>query len=169
MFKRYVHWFAPIEILNAAYLKDFQSYRNYKNWQLAKRHVGELTRDVGELTVGETTVIRAKSILKEKYGKNSELVKAYTKQIFDLPTIPNANIKRIHEFCEKLSYAVQSLETMGSLEKINGNVAMTLDKLSGIRGDLVRNDSEWESWDFVKLTEAGLTTSRAFVEGDIDM
>ena len=43
---------------------------------------------------------------------------------------------------------------MGSLEKINGNVAMTLDKLSGIRGDLVRNDSEWESWDFVKLTEA---------------
>ena len=43
---------------------------------------------------------------------------------------------------------------MGSLENINGNVAMTLDKLSGIRGDLVRNDSEWESWDFVKLTEA---------------
>ena len=43
---------------------------------------------------------------------------------------------------------------MGSLEKINGNVAMTLDKLSGICGDLVRNDSEWESWDFVKLTEA---------------
>ena len=92
--------------------------------------------------------------MKEKYGENSEIVKAYTKQIFDLPTIPNANIKRIHEFCEKLSYAVQSLETMGSLEKINGNVAMTLDKLSGIRGDLVRNDSEWESWDFVKLTEA---------------
>ena len=74
--------------------------------------------------------------------------------MFDLPTIPNTNIKRIHEFCERLFYAVQSLETTGSLEKINGNVAMTLDKLSGIPGDLVRNDSEWESWDFVKLTEA---------------
>ena len=31
---------------------------------------------------------------------------------------------------------------------------MTLDKLPAIRGDLVRNDSDWENWDFVKLAEA---------------
>ena len=31
---------------------------------------------------------------------------------------------------------------------------MTLDKLSGIRGDLVRTDPEWETWDFRDLTEA---------------
>ncbi|XP_028413930.1 uncharacterized protein LOC114536783 [Dendronephthya gigantea] len=31
---------------------------------------------------------------------------------------------------------------------------MTLDKLSGIRGDLVRTDPEWETWDFEKLAEA---------------
>ena len=31
---------------------------------------------------------------------------------------------------------------------------MTLDKLSGIRGDLVRTDTEWETWDFTSLTEA---------------
>ena len=97
---------------------------------------------------------RAKSILKDKYGKDWEIVKTYTKQIFDLPTIPNVNTKRIHEFCENLSYAVQSLDTMGNLEKINGNVSMTLDKLPAIRGDLVRTVPEWESWDFVKLTEA---------------
>ena len=30
---------------------------------------------------------------------------------------------------------------------------MTLDKLSGIRGDLVRTDSDWDPWDFVKLVE----------------
>jgi hypothetical protein len=29
---------------------------------------------------------------------------------------------------------------------------MTLDKLSGIRGNLVRNDPEWDAWDFIKLT-----------------
>ena len=43
---------------------------------------------------------------------------------------------------------------MGKLGNIRGNVSMTLDKLSGIRGDLVRNDPEWETWDFVKLVEA---------------
>ena len=31
---------------------------------------------------------------------------------------------------------------------------MTLDKLPAIRGDLVRVDSTWETWDFVKLSEA---------------
>ena len=31
---------------------------------------------------------------------------------------------------------------------------MTLDKLPSIRGDLVRTDPHWESWDFVKLSEA---------------
>ena len=36
----------------------------------------------------------------------------------------------------------------------SGNVSMTLEKLSGIRGDLVRTDPEWESWDFGKLTNA---------------
>ena len=43
---------------------------------------------------------------------------------------------------------------MGKLSQISGNVSMTLDKLSGIRGDLVRTDPEWESWDFLKLCEA---------------
>ena len=43
---------------------------------------------------------------------------------------------------------------MGSLGQINGNVSITLEKLAGIRGDLVRTDPEWEAWDFVKLTEA---------------
>ena len=97
---------------------------------------------------------RAKSILQAKYGKESEIVKAYTKQILELPTITEVNVKKMHEFSEKLSYCVQSLETMGKLQQVNGNVAMTLDKLSAIRGDLVRTDPEWENWDYIKLSEA---------------
>ena len=77
-------------------------------------------------------------------------IKAYTKQILDLPHIHDVNVGKVHEFSEKLSYCVQSLETMGKLEQINGNVAMTLDKLSGIRSDLVRTDPEWEDWDYIK-------------------
>ncbi len=97
---------------------------------------------------------RAKSILQDRYGKQSEIIKAFTKQIFDLPKIPDVNPKRIHEFVDKLTYAVQSLETLGKLSQVNGYVSMTLDKLPGIRGDLVRTDEAWESWDFQKLCEA---------------
>jgi hypothetical protein len=70
----------------------------------------------------------------------------------DLSHISDANVGKVHEFSEKLSYCVQSLETMGKLEQINGNVAMTLDKLAGLRSDLVQTDLEWEDWDYNKLT-----------------
>ena len=50
---------------------------------------------------------RTKSILQEKFGKESEVVKAYTREILDLPTIPNCNPKKISEFSEKLTYCVK--------------------------------------------------------------
>ncbi|XP_067039928.1 uncharacterized protein [Acropora muricata] len=97
---------------------------------------------------------RAKSILQDKFGKESEIVKAYTKEILALPSIPSASPKKIGEFSEKLTHCVQALQTMNKLEQVNGAVSMTLDKLPAIRGDLVRTDPGWESWDFSKLSEA---------------
>ena len=97
---------------------------------------------------------RAKAILQEKYGKGSEIIKCYVKEILDLPNITGTNPRKVAEFHDKLSHSVQALETMKKLHEINGNVSMTLDKLAGIRGDLVRTDPEWESWDFVKLVHA---------------
>ena len=43
---------------------------------------------------------------------------------------------------------------MGKLGDVRGNVALTIDKLAGIRGDLVYNDDDWQNWDFVKLCDA---------------
>ena len=97
---------------------------------------------------------KALSILKDRFGKESEIVKDYMKEILDLPYTHTGNPKRIHEFYEKLSYSVQSLETLKSLHEVNGMVSLTLEKLPTIRGDLVRNDPDWETWDFVKFTEA---------------
>ena len=37
---------------------------------------------------------------------------------------------------------------------MNGYVRSTLDKLEGIRGDLVRTDDGWQMWDFPQLVEA---------------
>ena len=97
---------------------------------------------------------RAKSILNERFGKKSEIVKAYVKEVLDLPLISSANPRRINEFSEKLTYCVQVLQTLNKLEQVNGAVSMTLDKLPAIRGDLVRTDPDWESWSFAKLSEA---------------
>ena len=37
---------------------------------------------------------------------------------------------------------------------MNGYVRVTLDKLQGIRADLVRNDYNWQDWKFQQLVEA---------------
>ncbi|CAB3993773.1 Hypothetical predicted protein [Paramuricea clavata] len=55
---------------------------------------------------------RAKSILQDQYGKTPEIVKAYIKEIMDLPHISAANPKKIAEFSEKLNYGVQALDKL---------------------------------------------------------
>ena len=97
---------------------------------------------------------RAKSILSAKYGKPTEVANAHIQGIISLPTINNSNIYRIHEFYEKLLTNVNALETMGKLKEINGYVRFTLDKLSGIRSDLVRTSDNWQSWSFHDLVES---------------
>ena len=73
-------------------------------------------------------------------------VKACVQNILDLP--------RINGTIPQKWYNVQSLETMGKLGDVRGNVALTIDKLSGIRTDLVCNDNSWQNWDFLKLCDA---------------
>ena len=71
-----------------------------------------------------------------------------------MPAISNSNPERIHSFYEKLVTSVQSLESMGKLQIINGLVRHTLDKLSGIKSELVRSDDDWQEWTYVELVEA---------------
>ena len=97
---------------------------------------------------------RAKKILKSKYGQMSEIVNAYVQNIMALPVITGSHPRKIHEFYEKLLFNVQSLETLGKLTEINGYVRMSIDKLQGIRGDLVRTDDNWREWGFPKFVEA---------------
>ncbi|CAB4007131.1 Hypothetical predicted protein, partial [Paramuricea clavata] len=65
---------------------------------------------------------RAKAILQDRYGKNSEVIKAYIKIIFDLPTINQVNLKKIHQFNDQLMHAVQALQTLKKLETVNDSV-----------------------------------------------
>ena len=45
---------------------------------------------------------RAKSILKDCYGKESEIIKSYVKGIMNLPYIPGTNPRKIKDFSEQL-------------------------------------------------------------------
>ena len=114
----------------------------------------QVSRTIEALTSTAEGYNRAKSILKEKFGKDSEIIKAYTKEILELPTLTGTDPKAISDFSEQLTYCVQALQTLNKLEQVNGATLMTLEKLPGIRGDLVRTDPEWEKWDFAKLSEA---------------
>ena len=87
-------------------------------------------------------------------AKKSDIVKAYNKEIMDLPYISSANPRKIRNFSKKLNYCIQALESMKQLNKVNGKVPMTLAKLPEIRGDLVRTDSDWKNWHFTQLVQA---------------
>jgi hypothetical protein len=47
---------------------------------------------------------RATAILKDRFGKECVIVKCFFKEIMELPHTPTANVKKIHEFHDKLAY-----------------------------------------------------------------
>jgi hypothetical protein len=89
---------------------------------------------------------RAKTILKTRYGKESEVANAHIQSIISLPTVPGTDAKKINRFFETLVANTQTLETMGKLKEVKGFIRSTLDKLPGIRADLVRSDDDWQEW-----------------------
>ena len=114
----------------------------------------EVRREVDSLPLTAEGYNRARAIVSEKYGKESEIVKAYVKEILNLPHVSSADPKRIAEFSDKLTYCVRSLESLKKLEEVKGLTTMTIDKLPAFRGDLVRSDNEWENWNLEQLAEA---------------
>ena len=97
---------------------------------------------------------KAKTILKNEYGKESEIVHAYVRNIAALPSITGSQPQKIHQFYKTLMYNVQSLDTLGKLQEVKGNVRSVIEKLKGIKADLVRGEGNWQDWDFLQLLEA---------------
>lgn len=74
--------------------------------------------------------------MQDRYGKESEILKAYVQDIIDLARNKDTENRKIH---------------VQSLRDVKGAVPLTIDKLAGLRGDLVSNDQDWQSWDFITL------------------
>ena len=97
---------------------------------------------------------RAKNILKTEYGKVSEIVNTYIENIMALPVVVGSQPLKVHEFYHKLAYNVQSLESLGKLSECWGLARSVLNKLKGIKADLVRGQTEWQTWGFPELVKA---------------
>lgn len=97
---------------------------------------------------------QAKNNLKTKFGRSSEVANVHIQNIMGLPVISRTNPARINEFYEKLVTNIQTLESMGKDKDIRGYVRLNLDKLPGIRANLVRLDEDWQDWGFSHLVEA---------------
>ena len=62
--------------------------------------------------------VRAKNILKTKYGRLSEVANAHIQSIMGLPVITGTHPARICEFYEKLVTNIQTLESMERRKKL---------------------------------------------------
>ena len=58
----------------------------------------KIKRDIDSLTFTAEGYNRAKSILQDRCGEESEIIKSYVKDIMNLPYIPNANPRKIKDF-----------------------------------------------------------------------
>ena len=93
-------------------------------------------------------ITEPKTYFIQSLGETSEVSNAHIQGITTLLSISNTNVVRIHDFYARLLTNVNALGTLGKLNEINGYVRLTLDKLSGIRADLVRTDDNWKNWSF---------------------
>ena len=68
--------------------------------------------------------------------------------------VNGTNQKIFREFYSKLVTHVNALGTMGKLNMINGYVRTVVDRLPGITLDIVRNDDNWQEWEFPQFVTA---------------
>ena len=89
-----------------------------------------------------------------EYGKTSEIVNAYVQNIMELPVVKNANPNEINRFYKTLLYNVQTLETLGKLERVNGMTRSVVEKLRGVKSYLERGKEGWQDWGLTQLSQA---------------
>ena len=108
---------------------------------------------ISGLSYSEEGYEETKEILKKKYGRPADIIKHYIKEITELSS-PGRDIKKMYEFADKLSVAVQSLKTLGKLAETRGLAQTTLEKLSGIRNDLIGSAENFDEWGYEELLKA---------------
>ena len=97
---------------------------------------------------------KAKDLLTRRYGKTNEVGGTYVRNILELPTVRERDVKKIHKFYEELLFNVEFLQTLHSINKFYAAVCFTFDKLDVIKNELAMIDENWIEWAFVQFLEA---------------
>ncbi|CAB3998678.1 Pol poly [Paramuricea clavata] len=98
---------------------------------------------------------RAFKYLEDKYGHPSEVAGSYVVSLLELPTISERDVSKIHRFYEQLLFNIESLETLGKLDSIEGTTYYVLRKLEIIKAELVTHvKTDWRDWTFKDLLES---------------
>ena len=92
--------------------------------------------------------------MKGEYGKPSEIVNAYVQNILDFPVVKGTDPIEMNNFYKTLLFNVQSIETLVKVERVHGMTRSVLDKLSGIKSDLVKSQESWQQWNLAHLIQA---------------
>ena len=79
---------------------------------------------------------KATSILQTKYGKTSEVVTLHVQHIMQLPVVFGKNAVKVRGFYEKL------WKRWGKIQEIYGIACLLIDRLPGIKAELVINDDD---------------------------
>eukprot|EP00794_Sanderia_malayensis_P002861 gene2861-3307_t len=108
---------------------------------------------IGNLKPGKAGLEIAWDRLQKEYGQTQTVINTHIEEIVNLPAIRGSNFTKIQEFYESLTKNNDALLTLGEEEMLRGFVMTTLNKLQGIKSDLVRIDENWETWDMHDLIE----------------
>ena len=114
----------------------------------------KVRKQIDGLPFTEEGYDKAKHLLDKRYGQTSEVVGAYVRNILEMPTIRERDVTKIHAFHDTLLYNVESLQTLGSLGKLDAAVRFTFDKLGVIKNELAMTNENWGEWTFVQFVEA---------------
>ena len=73
----------------------------------------------------------------------------------ELPFLAEREVPKIHRFYEQLLFNVESLETLGKLNTVEGATYYVVKKLEVIKAELVAHvETNWRDWTFRDLVNA---------------
>ncbi|PFX15492.1 putative RNA-directed DNA polymerase from transposon BS [Stylophora pistillata] len=115
--------------------------------KLLEKHV---RNDIEGLPFTDEGYDSAKAILEAEYGQQADIINTYVKNNATA-SYHWSKSKEVKEFYKQLCYNFQSLDMLSQLGDFRGNVQSTLEKLRGVKADLVRGNEGWRDWDFKDL------------------
>ncbi|KAG1668338.1 Ubiquitin-like modifier-activating enzyme ATG7 [Nymphon striatum] len=130
--------------------------------------IGDAAKVIDGLPLTELNYEHALQILENRYGKKQQLVAAYMKGLWELPS-PNFSIKSLQYFHDKLETYVRGLQSLGKNEDHYGEllVPIILEKLPNQTRKTISREHGNEEWNLPTLRKLILKEIEIMQAGEI--